>query len=217
MTLQEYIEKVRKDLGKFQVYWEKNNKKSPTDFPIDVGGIGDWDEQFMMFEEDREKDKGVVEDRPCNVCDDGECSFCTRNLSYNMYSSFLQAQDATENIYFKDCEDSERNHYYTHSGLLQAQDAVKNCGAINRWVPKMLHADCKDPTCEWCAHDHCDLANYFSKYIYFSSDVNWLDQYAEWLDENRIKSIGSNGWLSQEAFDKNNIDAFITFWTRRTR
>lgn len=51
ITLDEFVAEMRERIDKFEKYWEKNNKENPEHFPNKMYS-GEWDEQFMMFDED---------------------------------------------------------------------------------------------------------------------------------------------------------------------
>jgi hypothetical protein len=50
MTLEEFIAETKARLEKFEQKWHLENSKNPAEWPNEMGR-GDWDEQFMIFDE----------------------------------------------------------------------------------------------------------------------------------------------------------------------
>jgi hypothetical protein len=54
MTLDEFIDEQKELLVAFEKYWRKMMKSAPDDFPLSMDE-GDWDEQLLVYDEDREE------------------------------------------------------------------------------------------------------------------------------------------------------------------
>lgn len=49
MTLDQYVQQLKKDVEEFEAMWRKNHATRPQEWPLSMGE-GDWYEQFLMFE-----------------------------------------------------------------------------------------------------------------------------------------------------------------------
>ena len=48
MPLDEFLNKKREDLARFEKWWRESHPINPEEFPMEMG-YSDWDEQFEMF------------------------------------------------------------------------------------------------------------------------------------------------------------------------
>lgn len=48
-TLDDFVEEMKKDLDKFAANWREENKVTPENWPLEMGGP-DWYEHFSLFE-----------------------------------------------------------------------------------------------------------------------------------------------------------------------
>ena len=78
-------------------------------------------------------------------------------------------------------------------------------------APVRRHPDCAESDCQICLDDHHYLGLYIGLNIGGSMLTDWLGKYRAWLDKKGIPAE-VNGWASRQAFDKENVSAFIKDW-----
>lgn len=54
MTVQEYVDKVKRSADEFAIDWAKHNQEDPHNWPATFEEI-DWDDQFIVWLEVQEK------------------------------------------------------------------------------------------------------------------------------------------------------------------
>jgi len=50
MKLLEFVLVTQQELEEFKIWWGKENKKNPTQFPLELNE-GDWYEQFITYQQ----------------------------------------------------------------------------------------------------------------------------------------------------------------------
>lgn len=51
MTLEEYVEMVKKDLDEFESNWKNSHESDPENWPMEMNE-GNWDEQLLSYKFD---------------------------------------------------------------------------------------------------------------------------------------------------------------------
>jgi hypothetical protein len=75
--------------------------------------------------------------------------------------------------------------------------------------PVRRHPVCRRVACDECFEDHMLLQKYFEERL--GRDKDWLGRYRRYLEDNDIPAE-VEGWMSPQAFDRLNADAFVDYW-----
>ena len=79
---------------------------------------------------------------------------------------------------------------------------------------KLSHINCKDTECQTCMEESMDL----QRVLVFKTENNkddHLGEYHKWLGDNGIPNETEWGWFEKEAFDDENINAYIEWFGRK--
>lgn len=74
------------------------------------------------------------------------------------------------------------------------------------------HPNCELPKCEICMADHIDLQKELEKRT-GNSRIDHLGKYHGWMSQHGIPAETEFGWATPQAFDDNNISAYVEYMT----
>jgi hypothetical protein len=76
--------------------------------------------------------------------------------------------------------------------------------------PVRHHFDCWIDRCRTCLDDHLALAEYIHAVTQAPRQYHdFLREYRTWLDSHGIPAESEDGWATRQAWDKENVHAFI--------
>jgi len=76
--------------------------------------------------------------------------------------------------------------------------------------PVRHHFDCYVDGCQTCLDDHLALGEYIHAVTQAPRRFHdFLGEYRTWLDNHEIPAESDDGWATKQAWDKENVHAFI--------